>query len=225
MPAFAEQNDDEMEQQAKVMADASKRAKEKQKLAAQAAEEAKKEKLRKEEEAKAAEAKAWEEAKVAAAEREAKKAEEEELKKQTLSPAELVLQSIDMLVIKASEADEAEQRADRLEKLLGDTAKQMKTRARRKSKDLQEQMAKMMEGNLEAAFKQFDTDGSGSLDAEELTNAYKAAGMPVDEVNLAKCMKMLDTNGDGVIDFDEFKQIAVKMKMMTTSDGPSTPRS
>ena len=73
MPAFAEQNDDEMEQQAKVMADASKRAKEKQKLAAQAAEEAKKEKLRKEEEAKAAEAKAWEEAKVAAAEREAKK--------------------------------------------------------------------------------------------------------------------------------------------------------
>ena len=49
----------------------------------------------------------------------------------------------------------------------------MKTRARRKSKDLQEQMAKMMEGNLEAAFKQFDTDASGSLDAEELTNAYK----------------------------------------------------
>lgn len=71
----------------------------------------------------------------------------------------------------------------------------------------------MMDGALEEAFKQFDTDGSGSLDADELMNAYKAAGMPVDEFKLAKIVKLFDTNGDGVIDFEEFKQIAVKMKV------------
>jgi hypothetical protein len=99
-----------------------------------------------------------------------------------------------------------------LTQVLGDTAATMRKRARKKSKDLEEQLDKLMDGALEEAFKQFDTDGSGTLDAEEIIAAYKAAGMPVNEASLTKAMKLLDSNGDGVIDFDEFKQIAVNMK-------------
>ena len=73
-----------------------------------------------------------------------------------------------------------------------------RTKARKKSKELQEQIATLMDGSLEAAFKQFDTDGSGTLDNEELKAAYSAAGQEVDEMKLMKMVKMLDTNGDGV---------------------------
>ena len=90
----------------------------------------------------------------------------------------------------------------------------MKRRARQNSADLQEEMAKLMDANLVEAFDQFDLDGSGTLDQEELAQAYKAANMPVSDASLAKAIKLLDTNGDGVIDLDEFKQIAVKLRMM-----------
>jgi actin-related protein len=106
-----------------------------------------------------------------------------------------------------------------LPQVLGaDTATAMRKRARKKSKDLEEQLEKLMDGALEEAFKQFDTDGSGTLDADELIAAYKAAGMPVNELTLATTMKLLDNNGDGVIDFDEFKQIAVKLKKSAAAE-------
>ena len=38
-------------------------------------------------------------------------------------------------------------------------------------------------------------------------------GMYLDDDQLETALKDLDMNGDGVIDFDEFKQIAVKMKV------------
>ena len=75
-------------------------------------------------------------------------------------------------------------------------------------------MAKMLDGSLEEAFKQFDIDGNGSLDKDELSEAYNAAGMPISAESLTRCMKLLDTNGDGVIDLEEFKAIALKVKMM-----------
>ena len=69
-----------------------------------------------------------------------------------------------------------------------------RTKARKKSKELQEQIATLMDGSLEAAFKQFDTDGSGTLDNEELKAAYSAAGQEVDEMKLMKMVKMLDVS-------------------------------
>ena len=163
----------------------------------------------------AAEAKEWERAKelleVKAAERE----ETEKARRDSMSPGDAVLYAIEQLSIRAAEAEEHVQRSERLAKVLGeDAATSMKKRARRNSKELQEQMMKLMDSNLDEAFKQFDLDGNGTLDADELASAYEAAGMTISPSNLKKAIRLLDTNGDGVIDKDEFKQIAVKIKMM-----------
>lgn len=216
MPKFDDLDDDEKSEQAKIMAAAAAKSKETARLALEAQTQKAKEKMeqaaREKEEKDAAEAKAWDEAKAKAAAREAQKATDEDKAKAELTPGQLVLQAIDTLAVQVAESDEHLQRCERLQTVLGDTAATMRKRARKKSKDLEEQLDKLMDGALEEAFKQFDTDGSGTLDAEEIIAAYKAAGMPVNEANLTKAMKLLDNNGDGVIDFDEFKQIAVKMK-------------
>jgi len=81
-------------------------------------------------------------------------------------------------------------------------------RARRKSKDLQQQAMELMGDELEKAFKQFDLDGSGTLDQSELKAAFRAAGRPCTDSSIKKCITMLDANNDGVIDLQEFKAMA-----------------
>ena len=80
-----------------------------------------------------------------------------------------------------------------------------------------------MDGSLEVAFKQFDLDGNGTLDKDELAAAFKAAGQEISEDNLRKAIKMLDTNGDGVLDLEEFKAIAVKVQMLDAKDQVASP--
>ena len=58
---------------------------------------------------------------------------------------------------------------------------------------------------VEAAFTAADTDGDGSIDAEELQVALVAAGKPSDEEAVRETMAALDTNKDGVISLDEMK--------------------
>ena len=58
---------------------------------------------------------------------------------------------------------------------------------------------------VEAAFAAADTDGDGSIDAEELQVALVAAGKPSDEEAVRETMAALDTNKDGVISLDEMK--------------------
>lgn len=111
----------------------------------------------------------WEKTKELVAQRQAAEA------KKTLSGGDAVLMAIEKLAIQAAETEQHVERVKKLEKVLGPQAVSMGKRARQKSKDLTEEIAKLMEGHLEAAFKQFDTDGSGSLDAEELTAAYRQA--------------------------------------------------
>jgi hypothetical protein len=161
-----------------------------------------------------AEARAWAEAKEAVAARAAEAAKKEEAQKAAMSAGDVVLMAIDTLAAEAAANEEHAERMARLEKVLGPAADSMRQRARRKSKDLQAEIARLMDGKLEEAFRQFDTDGSGALDEGELAAAYAAAGVSISEEKVRKCMKMLDSNGDGVIDLDEFKSIAVKMKML-----------
>jgi hypothetical protein len=54
------------------------------------------------------------------------------------------------------------------------------------------------------AFRQFDEDGSGAIDKDELQQLSKQLGHPLSEEELATALDDLDLNKDGVIDFDEF---------------------
>eukprot|EP01083_Nonionella_stella_P177905 626882_1 len=66
------------------------------------------------------------------------------------------------------------------------------------------------EAEMKAIFDEFDEDGGGSIDAEELQHALTKMGhtMTMDEVN--ELIHEIDENGDGEVDFDEFKVMATK---------------
>merc|ERR1712118_644154 len=57
---------------------------------------------------------------------------------------------------------------------------------------------------IKEAFDLFDTDGSGSIDVNELKVAMKALGMDAKSEEIRKLINDIDTDGDGTIDFDEF---------------------
>jgi len=54
---------------------------------------------------------------------------------------------------------------------------------------------------LKAAFKLFDTDGSGTISPDEIR---KVLGISSSDVYLSKLIAEIDENGDGEIQFDEF---------------------
>merc|ERR1711939_864074 len=57
---------------------------------------------------------------------------------------------------------------------------------------------------IKEAFDLFDTDGSGSIDTNELKVAMKALGMDAKSDEIRKLINDIDSDGDGTIDFDEF---------------------
>merc|ERR1712228_1062678 len=72
------------------------------------------------------------------------------------------------------------------------------------------QSGKMSDDEMKSVFDEFDEDGGGSIDAQELQNAMKKMGqtLSMDEVN--DLILEIDANGDGEVDFDEFKVMATK---------------
>ena len=56
------------------------------------------------------------------------------------------------------------------------------------------------------AFKQFDKDGSGSIDKSQLGELSKQLGNELSDAELGTALKDLDLNGDGVIDIHEFSR-------------------
>jgi len=97
-------------------------------------------------------------------------------------------------------------------------ADQLRKKAKRRSRDLDDKIAAITDKALEKAFKQFDTDDSMTIDRQELQAAYTASGMPISEKNLQRAMKLLDKNGDGVLDMREFKEIALMTRKLSTMD-------
>merc|ERR1712139_609129 len=57
---------------------------------------------------------------------------------------------------------------------------------------------------IKEEFDIFDTDGSGSIDTNELKVAMKALGMDAKSEEIRKLINDIDSDGDGTIDFDEF---------------------
>ena len=65
---------------------------------------------------------------------------------------------------------------------------------------------------LRVAFNQVDTDNSGSIDVEELSNAMRALGRDLPREQIRAMMDAVDTDKSGEIDFDEFKEMMENVK-------------
>jgi Ca2+-binding EF-hand superfamily protein len=59
------------------------------------------------------------------------------------------------------------------------------------------------------SFKEFDLDGSGSIDAEELTLAFKAMGQGASEESIQALIESVDLDGSGEIEWVEFLMVAL----------------
>ena len=57
---------------------------------------------------------------------------------------------------------------------------------------------------LRACFAGIDTDGSGTVTADELLIMLWGLGQRMNETKLQDAITRADKNGDGVVDFDEF---------------------
>jgi len=86
-------------------------------------------------------------------------------------------------------------------------------RARRKSRELQEEFLRLMGPHLEAVFYAIDTDASGSLDHRELSAAFEALGRPASDESVRNAIAALDANNDGVISIEEFKAVAFRVNV------------
>lgn len=129
-----------------------------------------------------------------------------------------LFRQINKLAEQLAETQEQAQRTERLAKIGGDMeewSQKSAQKQRRKSRDLSQELGDLGDEMLEKAFKQFDQDGNGTLDADELSAALRAAGCEtVDDAHLGKVMKLIDTNGDGLIQLDEFKEIGKKLSLL-----------
>lgn len=124
-----------------------------------------------------------------------------------------MVEAVDAILTKAFETERQLREAEEDEKqpgVMGRVAAATKRRARRQSKELEDEFQKMMGAELERVFHHFDKDGSGALDEEELKAAFEAAGRPSDDDTIQRAIKALDQDNDGQIDLQEFKAIAWK---------------
>merc|ERR1711907_448200 len=58
---------------------------------------------------------------------------------------------------------------------------------------------------IKEAFDLFDTDGSGSIDANELKTAMRALGFAPKKEEISKMLSDLDTDGNGTVEYEEFE--------------------
>ncbi|KAL9709517.1 Calmodulin [Leucoagaricus gongylophorus] len=63
------------------------------------------------------------------------------------------------------------------------------------------------ESDLREAFKVFDLDGNGTINAEELRSTMRSIRVYLTDDELDLMMKEADEDGNGVIDFQEFRRV------------------
>ena len=66
---------------------------------------------------------------------------------------------------------------------------------------------------IHRAFEEFDTDGSGTIDANEMRIAMRSLGVEVKSAEIRRMMNEVDDDGNGTIEFGEF------LEMMTAKMG------
>jgi len=57
---------------------------------------------------------------------------------------------------------------------------------------------------LDQIFKEFDSDGNGSISEVEFRNAIRKLGLGLTSREIDKLMLRIDSNSDGKIDYNEF---------------------
>eukprot|EP01080_Neovahlkampfia_damariscottae_P000144 gene144-4390_t len=57
---------------------------------------------------------------------------------------------------------------------------------------------------LKAMFKEWDKDGNGVIDKDELKKGTKSLGLDFDDATIENMLSEADKNGDGQIQLDEF---------------------
>ena len=80
-------------------------------------------------------------------------------------------------------------------------------------------MESSAQAELLEVFKDLDTDGSGTIGAEELREGLRAVNIPAARV--AKLINATDADGSGEIDFAEWRK-AIFGRRSTTVDRRST---
>ena len=75
----------------------------------------------------------------------------------------------------------------------------------------------MNEQNMQAAFKLFDKDGGGTIEAAEIANIL-GQNAAADDAVWQDVIREVDTNGDGLIDFEEFKTMLLKLADRKSAD-------
>lgn len=76
---------------------------------------------------------------------------------------------------------------------------------------------------LRAAFDKKDTDGSGYLEANEISNALAQSGIISTDEAFQELMSSIDTDGDGRIDFDEFVNFSERISEMQANERGRKP--
>ena len=66
---------------------------------------------------------------------------------------------------------------------------------------------------IREVFEQFDSDGGGSIDVDELRMAMRSLGQNLTKAEAEALMLELDTGGDGTIEFSEFVEF-IKPKIL-----------
>ncbi|XP_061173346.1 uncharacterized protein LOC133182517, partial [Saccostrea echinata] len=67
-----------------------------------------------------------------------------------------------------------------------------------------------VEDEMQAAFKVFDKDGSGKIDAEELKTAMMNLGERMSDKDVNEMIAAADLDSDGKVDYKEFVKIMMK---------------
>lgn len=79
-----------------------------------------------------------------------------------------------------------------------------------------EQLSKMdsikVMSQYQEAFRRYDTDGSGSIDREELKEVLESLGDELNANEIDTILEEADTDGDGAIDYQEFCTMMEKRK-------------
>ncbi len=70
----------------------------------------------------------------------------------------------------------------------------------------------MDEQDLRRIFNHFDSDGSGSIDCDELRSAVMALGIKVTLSSSKKILAQIDTDKNGTVEWDEFYAFFEKVK-------------